>query len=131
MYTHWHPRRPFAYFARCQHGSEAASRPRRWVSPTLSFDITRPGFEAVGATALAANAPLYAVAAGSTLSIPSNGAAFNANGSQGLLLLHHNNVAEQQAQVIRITGRSAALGWRVYLSRVLSQPTERYRRPLR
>jgi hypothetical protein len=70
-------------------------------TPILTYDVTHPGLtNLVRAGTLVATAPIYAIGDGTKLPLGYDAGALVANQSQGLLLLHHNNVPAAQAQAI-------------------------------
>ena len=69
------------------------------VSDTLTYDYANPGLDF---QANAAGVPMYTDRPGDIIPVTLNQAAFNANGSQGALLLHHYNAAANRAQVVPV-----------------------------
>ncbi|HPC84383.1 MAG TPA: S8 family serine peptidase [Thermoanaerobaculaceae bacterium] len=71
-------------------------------TPALTFDVARPGlaFGGTGALGTPATLPMYEDLPGRTITATFDAAAFAANASQGVLLLHHHNLPGQRAQVL-------------------------------
>jgi hypothetical protein len=79
-------------------------------TPTLSYNLVSSGFSVPDRDPLVAGAPIQRADA-TRLTLSYRTQALEANETQGVLLLHHNNIVEQQAQVLSIThGASASLG---------------------
>ena len=72
------------------------------VTPKLTYDVAKPGLAAV-VTGPAPAAP------GSQLQLAYDRAAYAANGSTGLLLLHHHNASGSRAQVVPVSASDCTL----------------------
>lgn len=88
-------------------------------TPLLTYDVAQPGLDLTGAGALLAGAPIYRDDGGATLHIGYDATAFAANHSQGILLLHHTNTAETQAEVIRASVEPPPVRARLYFPLVI------------
>lgn len=71
-------------------------------TPTLSFDPAHPGLSFGGTSFLGAPVaqPMYTDLAGQSIPATYDRAAFAANASRGILLLHHHNLSGARAQVL-------------------------------
>lgn len=74
-------------------------------TPTLTFDPAKPGlsFGGTDSSGNPVSQPLYTDLGGQTIPVAYNRGDFEANGSQGVLLLHHFNRAGDRAQVISVS----------------------------
>ncbi len=70
-------------------------------TPTLSYDPAQPGVAVLGSAPVMTGAPIFAAGA-ATINLSYSTSALAANGTRGVLLLHHNNIVEQQPQVVPI-----------------------------
>src|SRR5215211_870663 len=66
---------------------------------TRTYDAANPGFDLTGGFS---GLPLYADINGGSVPVNYNKANFQANGSLGLLLLHHNNATGAHDQVLNV-----------------------------
>lgn len=80
-------------------------------TPVLTFEVARPGLAFGGTGFLGAppTLPMYQDLPGGTITATLDAAAFAANASQGLLLLHHHNLHGQRAQVLAVGDAACAL----------------------
>ena len=67
--------------------------------PTRTYDAANPGFDLTGG---ATGLPLYGDLDGASIPVNYNKANFLANGSLGLLLLHHNNTVGAHDQILSV-----------------------------
>jgi hypothetical protein len=65
--------------------------------PTHTYDAANPGFDLTGGVS---GLPLYLDSNGGTVPVNYNKANFLANGSQGILLLHHHNALGDHDQIL-------------------------------
>ena len=82
---------------------EAKGTSRSSDSSEVMFDVARPGFSPL------AGLPPFALGTGQTLPLRVDRQAFVERGLQGLLLLHHNNVAGRRAEVVPVTFADCSL----------------------
>jgi hypothetical protein len=86
-------------------------------TPMLSYDLANPALAVVDSTPVMPGAPIFAAGA-ATMSLSYSTSALVANRTRGVLLLHHNNVVEQQPQVVPIIVAQAH-SYHVYLPAVV------------
>ncbi|HEX2911764.1 MAG TPA: S8 family serine peptidase [Chloroflexia bacterium] len=72
-----------------------------------TYDIANPGLDFTGAGNLITGEPVFSDMPSNTIPVTFNQANFNANGSQGVLLLHHFNTIGNQAQALAVGGAGA------------------------
>ncbi|HPW56643.1 MAG: S8 family serine peptidase [Thermoanaerobaculaceae bacterium] len=80
-------------------------------TPVLTFEVAKPGlaFGGIGLFGTAPTLPMYEDLPGRTITATFDAAAYEANASQGLLLLHHHNLPGQRAQVLALGSGGCAL----------------------
>lgn len=80
-------------------------------TPVLTFEVAKPGlaFGGTGFLGTAATLPMYEDLPGRTVTATLDAAAYGANASQGLLLLHHHNLPGQRAQILSVGDALCAL----------------------
>ncbi|HKG98183.1 MAG TPA: S8 family serine peptidase, partial [Pyrinomonadaceae bacterium] len=88
--------------------------------PTRTYDARNPGFDLTGG---ATGLPIYADLNGGTVPVNYNKANFQANGSLGLLLLHHNNAFGAHDQILSAQDPTATTVTVDPASGVYSDPT--------
>jgi subtilisin family serine protease len=78
-------------------------------TPTLRYDAARQGFQTVAGASLVEGTPLRTVTGATSLRLPYDGTNIARNRSAGLLVLHHTNTGDAQAQevVVRLEGANA------------------------
>ncbi|HEY0734570.1 MAG TPA: S8 family serine peptidase [Herpetosiphonaceae bacterium] len=84
-------------------------------SGTLTYNPAQPGLDLSGGIE---GVPYYADLDGEVIPVDFNRAAFVAGNSKGVLLLHHHNVSERRAEVVRVKG---ILGDRIYMPMIRQQ----------
>jgi subtilisin family serine protease len=88
--------------------------------PTRTYDAAHPGLDLTGG---ASGLPLYADLNGGTVPVSYNKANFQANGSLGLLLLHHNNAFGAHDQILTAQNPTATTVTVDAATGVYSDPT--------
>jgi subtilisin family serine protease len=88
--------------------------------PTRTYDAANPGFDVTGGVT---GLPLYADLNGASVPVNYNKANFLANGSLGLLLLHHNNGLGAHDQILSVQEPTATTVTVDAASGVYSDPT--------
>jgi len=88
--------------------------------PTRTYDAANPGFDLTGGVT---GLPIYADLNGATVPVNYNKANFQANGSLGLLLLHHNNAFGAHDQILTAQDPTATTVTVDAVSGVYSDPT--------
>ncbi|HEX6716160.1 MAG TPA: S8 family serine peptidase [Pyrinomonadaceae bacterium] len=89
-------------------------------SPTFTYDAANPGFDVTGGVP---GLPIYADLNGGSIPVNYNKANFLANGSLGLLLLHHHNTFGAHDQVLSVQEPTATTVTVDAASGVYSDPT--------
>lgn len=84
-------------------------------SGSLTYNAAQPGLDLSGGIE---GVPYYSDLDGEMIPADFNRAAFVAGNSKGVLLLHHHNVSERRAEVVRIKG---ILGDRIFMPMVRQQ----------
>ena len=90
------------------------------TAPTRTYDAANPGFDVTGGVT---GLPVYADLNGGSIPVNYNKANFTANGSLGLLLLHHNNGAGAHDQILNAVEPTATTVTVDAVSGVYSDPT--------
>jgi len=85
-------------------------------SGTLTYNPANPGLDVSGGVA---GVPFYADIDGEVIPVEFNRTAYKTARSQGVLLLHHHNVPERQAEVVRIKGD---MSFRVFMPSIVRAP---------